>query len=122
MSKYTVIVGNLGTVHEDNARHLALIAFREWQLMSKAKFGRGAGEPVTLMEDGEPIKEYEPETPPEMRLRLTVDVAYTLNGESAEHLKQRLIDAMQNEIDNGALTGDTEAEVDTTFVTVTEVS
>lgn len=55
---YSVIVGNLGNVHEGfNARN-ARKAFASYVSDSKANYGRAAGENVTLMREDEPVKEY----------------------------------------------------------------
>lgn len=45
-------------------------------------------------------------------LRLTLSVDYELNGELIEDMKMALQQAIQREIGNGALTGETAAEVD----------
>lgn len=58
MPTYEVIVGNIGTVLNT---HNGFDAYREYQTycgISKRNEGRAAGEPVTLMKDGEPVREY----------------------------------------------------------------
>jgi hypothetical protein len=47
------------------------------------------------------------------KIRLTVDVAYIPNGTSKEWLKDNLMNMVSNAIDNGLLTGESDAEVDT---------
>lgn len=59
--KYSVIVGNVGTVHETNNRRTAVIEFNRAVTRSKTGAGRDAGEPVTLMADDEPVRDYEPQ-------------------------------------------------------------
>ena len=61
MSKYQVIVGNLGTVYEGDDRIVALGKYATYVSNSKTGYegvGRCTGESVTLMEDGEPEKEH----------------------------------------------------------------
>jgi ribosomal protein L37AE/L43A len=58
MTKYQVVVGNLGLVHESDDRQAAEESFKEYVDFSKSDYGRVAGEPVTLFEDGEILKEY----------------------------------------------------------------
>ena len=60
MSSYSVIVGNIGYVHEGTNPVAARKEFGEYRTLSKQGYGRAAGEPVTLMKDGEPVLEYEP--------------------------------------------------------------
>ena len=55
---YEVIVGNMGTVCRGLNRNDALNEYDVYVDHSINNFGRAAGEPVTLMEDGEPIREY----------------------------------------------------------------
>jgi hypothetical protein len=60
MPKYTVIVGNVGMVTDTTIHREALSVFKDYREQSKRGIGRAAHEPVTLMEDGEPILEYSP--------------------------------------------------------------
>lgn len=55
---YEVIVGNIGTVYRGSDSHLAYLEFYEFARLSKDGYGWAAGEPVTLLEDGEIIKEH----------------------------------------------------------------
>jgi hypothetical protein len=55
---YEVVVGNIGTVHHGNDRRTAEHVFAEYVSQSKAGYGRASGEPVTLLGDGEILKEY----------------------------------------------------------------
>jgi hypothetical protein len=64
MSEYSVIVGNVGTVHTGASKRKAAGIFREYVKASKLGSGRMGGEPVTLTDtDGEPIREYTPRLP-----------------------------------------------------------
>lgn len=55
---YEVVVGNIGTVHHGNDRRTAERVFAEYVSQSKEGYGRASGEPVTLLGDGEILKEY----------------------------------------------------------------
>lgn len=59
MSRFEVIVGNIGSVftgeHEGNARRL----FNSWRKLSINGQGRAAGEPVYLLMDDELVKEHD---------------------------------------------------------------
>lgn len=55
---YRVIVGNVGTVHDSLDRQAAENCYFEYVTRSSTGYGRVAGEPVSLLQDGEPIKEY----------------------------------------------------------------
>ena len=57
-NKYTVIVGNLGTVYVGSNLVGAKEAFREYKNQSKNKYGRVAGESVVMMKNGELKKEF----------------------------------------------------------------
>lgn len=57
---YTVIVGNVGTVHDSTSGSNAWRDFWEYKKASASGVGRCGGEPVTLMGDGEIIKEHLP--------------------------------------------------------------
>jgi hypothetical protein len=59
-SVYCVLVGNIGTVYEGPSLRQALKDFAEYRRQSKTNYGRAAGEPVTLTQDGEIRKSYEP--------------------------------------------------------------
>ena len=65
MSIYDVIVGNIGrTLTTDSARE-AKREYLEYVRMSKLDKGRASGEPVTLLRNGEPYREYRPKELPE---------------------------------------------------------
>jgi len=55
--KYTLIVGNIGTMFYRNYES-AITHFNNYKGQSKNNIGRAAGEPVTLMEGDNIIKEY----------------------------------------------------------------
>lgn len=57
--KYSVVVGNVGTVHEGNLRNMAIEFYRGAVANSKNGSGKAKGEAVTLFEDGEPIEEHQ---------------------------------------------------------------
>lgn len=59
MPTYEVIVGNIGIVYSGTDRSDAFHSYNSYVELSVDEVGRAAGESVTLMEDGEPIKEHE---------------------------------------------------------------
>lgn len=58
LPSYRVIVGNIGTVYTGSKHLDARIAYEAYVTMSKQGLGKPAGEPVTLLKHGEPIREY----------------------------------------------------------------
>ena len=59
MDKFTVVVGNIGTVYSGNNKTKALSEFSAYKKLSHEGRGRAGGEHVTLCdEQGEPILEY----------------------------------------------------------------
>ena len=60
MKTHQVIVGNVGTVLDTHNPAEALRTFNQYIAISKSGSGRASGEPVTLMTNGEPFREYEP--------------------------------------------------------------
>ena len=58
MSRYQVIVGNIGTVYDGDSIRLAKLDFAAYVRLSKKSLGRASGEDVTLMDDCEPEMEY----------------------------------------------------------------
>lgn len=58
--KYTVVVGNVGQVHESTSGTNAWQDFISYRALSATGMGKVGGEPVTLMGDGEIIKEHLP--------------------------------------------------------------
>ena len=59
MAKFEVIVGNVGTVYSGNNYMQAATKYSAYVKLSKANYGRVAGESVTLMHNGEIRSEYE---------------------------------------------------------------
>lgn len=57
-SEYEVIVGNIGTVYSGGSISQAKSKFATYVKQSKSDSGRAGGEDVTIMKDGEPIKEF----------------------------------------------------------------
>ena len=58
MSKFQVIVGNIGTVYDGDDYNEAMKNYNEYSEQSKQQYGRAAGEPVTLWIEGEPALEF----------------------------------------------------------------
>jgi hypothetical protein len=56
-AQYEVIVGNIGSVYYGTDKAEAEACVAEYVDQSTSNYGRAAGEPVTLLEDGEPIYE-----------------------------------------------------------------
>ena len=59
MKTYTVNVGNIGNI-DAPTRKAAEITYREYCQQSRLGYGRASGETVTLLVDGESVKEYSP--------------------------------------------------------------
>lgn len=57
--EWQVLVGNVGTVYNGAHYHEALTTYHAYIERSQANDGRAAGEPVTLLRDGEIVREYE---------------------------------------------------------------
>lgn len=57
MSKFEVIVGNIGTVIATDVRTEAESVFRDYVDQSRSSYGRTSGEHVTMLSDGEIIDE-----------------------------------------------------------------
>jgi hypothetical protein len=55
---YQVIVGNIGTVITTDNKTDAEAAFNEYKAQSESNVGRAGGEPVTLFQDDEIVKEH----------------------------------------------------------------
>ena len=56
--EYEVICGNIGSVYSGNSRSEVDKVFAEYVFASESTFGRASGEDVTIMQNGEPIKEH----------------------------------------------------------------
>ena len=55
---YEIIVSNVGRVAEGTKAFEANSVFHHYVKASKAKYGRAAGETVTMFRNGEVVKEY----------------------------------------------------------------
>jgi hypothetical protein len=58
--QYDVIVGNVGMVYSGSSRSEAARTFNEYMRISRSGHGRAGSEPVTLMQDGEIVRELHP--------------------------------------------------------------
>ena len=56
---WAVIVGNIGNVYSGPDEKMARATYKEYVDQSHRQYGRAAGEDVTLMQDGEPVQEYQ---------------------------------------------------------------
>lgn len=56
---YEVYVGNIGRVHTGHSMKMARIAFCAYKNLSMSNRSRCSGEPVVLMQDGEPVPAYD---------------------------------------------------------------
>lgn len=63
MAEYEVVVGNIGTVYRGPDYGIALDNFDEYYGQSRFRYGRASMEQVTLLCDGEPMKDYTPPPP-----------------------------------------------------------
>lgn len=59
-ARYTVIVGNIGTVYDNTSAREAVNTYTEYRMQSNKGYGRAAGEPVTLLRNGELVAEHIP--------------------------------------------------------------
>lgn len=59
MSRYSIIIGNIGTI-DCQTKNAGMKDFADYVRQSKAGYGRAAGEPVTLFDNdnGEIVREY----------------------------------------------------------------
>ena len=58
MSNYSVLVWNIGNVHDGRNKKVAMQVFNWYVRCSKANHGRAGGESVTLFCDDEIAREY----------------------------------------------------------------
>ncbi len=61
MPRFSVVVGNIGTVHSGDDQDKAFAVYRAYVIQSQAGSGRAGREPVTLMDGEEIIAEHEQE-------------------------------------------------------------
>lgn len=59
MSKYTVVVGNVGNVYSGKSKKEAAGVFEDYKNLSKMKSGRASGEDVSMFEDDELIASHD---------------------------------------------------------------
>jgi hypothetical protein len=59
--EYQVVVGNIGTVYDGPDVIQATLHYENYVKQSKSGYGKASSEPVTLMQDGEPIREHVPQ-------------------------------------------------------------
>ncbi len=67
---HSILVGNIGEIQAQSHAEAKRV-FREYVAQSKSGCGRASGEPVTLLENGNPIREYFPSLPFPTLLELT---------------------------------------------------
>ena len=58
MPEFEVIVGNIGSVYQGSDENEATHCFEDYKMMSVKGYGRAAGEPVVLLQNGEPMVEH----------------------------------------------------------------
>jgi hypothetical protein len=58
MTQYEIIVGNIGTVYTGTNGFEANKTFNQYRSASMSPHGRASGESVTLLKDGEVVREY----------------------------------------------------------------
>lgn len=75
MANYQVIVSNVGTVHNGASFKQARKEYCSWVISAKQNFGRASGESVTLIKDGETIREHSAKQEPKYSLRY-LDTCY----------------------------------------------
>ncbi len=84
--EYAVIVGNIGMVHESNSETDAYACYVEYMVQSTNGIGRAAGEPVTMMKNGEPVAEWFPLPPVngmDMQPRYAPSVVFVVGNDGA---------------------------------------
>jgi len=56
--RFSVVVGNIGTVYEGNFENVALVAYNDYVKLSRSAHGCAAGEAVVMYDDGEVAAEH----------------------------------------------------------------
>ena len=59
MDRYTLVVGNVGTVYDGDSLETAIKDFDEYVILSNDNHGRAGGEDVTLFKNDEILKEHQ---------------------------------------------------------------
>ena len=110
---YQVVVGNLGTVYTGANATDAATQYAAYVEISLGSVGRTAGQPVTMLQDGEPVREHTPpetaeadEPEPEAALRV-----YTLPELTDLHIADFRVIAAQHPKDCCVGVGKTEIRV-----------
>lgn len=113
INNYEVLVGNIGLVHAGPGYAVALGVFNDYKKLSNAGFGRAAGEAVTLLKNGEPLKEFTPKDSDRFQtLTLKIQVTYDLQGgATVAEVENQLCHAADFLSAEGLLSGETEAVV-----------
>jgi len=89
VNNYEVLVSNIGRVHQGTGYFEALGEYGSWVNESKSRHGgRAMGETVTLMKNGEPMREYEPDAQRPVT-DLAFDRAKWVAGRIRETLRHR---------------------------------
>ena len=86
-SDYEVIVGNIGTVYRGTSFSAAQKDFATYREQSQSGYGRAGGESVTLMRDGEVIREFDGEAEAEGSMARNTITASELLGLQSEAKK-----------------------------------
>lgn len=120
IDNYEVLVGNIGLVHAGPSYAVALMVFNDYKKLSNAGLGRAAGEAVTLLKNGEPLKEFLPEETGRFQtLTLRIRVTYDMQGGSTvAEVENQLCHAADFLAAEGLLSGETEAVVESWKATV----
>ncbi len=56
--RYDVVVGNIGNVYSGSSQDDANAQYESYATDSREGYGRAGGEDVTLLADGEPVREH----------------------------------------------------------------
>lgn len=90
---YSVIVGNIGMVHEGDDEAGAVAVFDHYVRLSKMGNGRAGGEEVVMWENGEPTREYSPPEEEDMVQRLIEEDTplFSAHRWKAYQLEERIV-------------------------------
>jgi hypothetical protein len=81
---WSVVVGNIGTVYEGEDSTTAIAFYCKYRDQSKEGWGKGAGEPVAILADGEIMHEYKPQHSLTLMRTIYVMVEYGYNSDPSE--------------------------------------